>query len=78
MTEQLELVLLMAFVVSVAALLISGMVLLALRLAAPRAASDRAHGTETPLGPWREVMSNQDTSTRAGEASFAETRKWNS
>ncbi|HEY5785927.1 MAG TPA: hypothetical protein VIT65_14225 [Microlunatus sp.] len=78
MTEQLELVLLMAFVVSVTALLISGMVLLALRLAAPRAARDRTNGTETPLGPWREVMNDQDTSTRAGEASSAKRRKWNS
>jgi hypothetical protein len=40
MTEQLELALLMAFVVSVTALLISGMVLLALRLASPRSESN--------------------------------------
>ena len=86
MTEQLELVLLVAFVVSVTGLLITGMVQLALRPAAPRseraagghgAARAQANGTDTPLGHLaRGVTNDQDTSTRADEASSAERRKW--
>ena len=85
MTEQLELVLLVAFVVSVTGLLITGMVQLALRPAKPRsarpadghgAAGTQTNGTDTPSGIWRGVTHDQDTSTHADEASSAERRKW--
>lgn len=85
MTEQLELMLLVAFVVSVTGLLITGMVQLALRLAASPsegtagghgAARPQANDTNMPLGHLaRGATNDQHTSTRADEASSAERRK---
>jgi hypothetical protein len=84
-TEQLELVLLVAFVVSVTGLLVTGMVQLALRPAAPPSARTagghesvraRANVTDTPVGPLaRGVTNDQHTSTRADEPSSAGRRK---
>ena len=85
MTEQLQLMLLVAFVVSVTGLLVTGMVQLALRPAA--AVSDRTTGrdgaaraqandTDTPVGYLaRGFTKDQHTSTRADEPSSAGRRK---
>ena len=85
MTEHLEPMLLVAFVVSVTGLLIAGMVELALRLAAARSvraadghgtAMAQASGPDAPLGHLaRGETNDQDTSTGADEASSAERRK---
>ena len=86
MTEQLELMLLVAFVVSITGLLITGVIQLAVRLASrpsERAAAGHdadnvhAHRTHTlrehlPRG----ATHDQETSTRADEPSSADRRKW--
>jgi uncharacterized iron-regulated membrane protein len=87
-TEQLELVLLVAFVVGLTGLVITGVVRLAVGWAVSRSetgpdgsvraagAKAQANGTATPSGSRCRAAHDQETSTHADEASSVERRKW--